>query len=448
MDARTLQEVMGNPNVSLAEYERLLPGMEEAMIAADINTPERAAMWCAQIGHESVGLDAMEEYASGAGYEWRKDLGNIYAGDGVRFKGSGPIQLTGRNNFRAFTKWCRDKGLSTIDFEAAPHLVREVPKWGFLAATYFWNSRPQLNRYADQKDLLRASAVINGWYDDGTGQNRPRKANGWDDRLRRYNKAMSMGARLLPGKAAPIVVTHPMGEPNKVWSVSSGFGPRWGTHHNGLDFAAPLGTPIYAVADGVVIQGKDRPAGSVGGFGNWVWIDHQASLGVDTIYGHMQHHTILVKQGDRVKAGQKIAEVGSEGGSTGPHLHFEVWSAPGRIGGRALDPAPWLEANVKNSEAAVAAESEEGIFMSLSNERQEDLARKIDEIHHQVVHRFDSRYDLDRLGREEITAEEVHDETLVGYMLEVDRKIEDMHANMLPALAKSILNFLNPKKKG
>jgi hypothetical protein len=198
----------------------------------------------------------------------------------------------------------------------------------------------------------------------------------------------------------------------------------------------------------VVIQGKDRPAGSVGGFGNWVWIDHQASLGVDTIYGHMQHHTILVKQGDRVKAGQKIAEVGSEGGSTGPHLHFEVWSAPGRIGGRALDPAPWLEANVKNSEAAVAAESEEGIFMSLSNERQEDLARKIDEIHHQVVHRFDSRYDLDRLGREEITAEEVHDETLVGYMLEVDRKIEDMHANMLPALAKSILNFLNPKKKG
>lgn len=440
MDARTLQEVMANPRVPLSRYEELLPGMEEAMIAADINTPERAAMWCAQIGHESVGLDAMEEYASGSAYEWRKDLGNIYAGDGPRYKGSGPIQLTGRNNFRAFTRWCRDNGFTTIDFEAAPELVRQVPKWGFLAATFFWNSRPQINKYADQSDLLRASAVINGWYDDGTGK--PRKAIGWDDRLFRYNKAMAMGERLLPGKVKPMAVKHPMGDPNPAWSVSSGFGPRWGTFHNGLDFAAPHGTPIYAVADGVVIQGKDRPAGSVGGFGNWVWVDHQRNLGVDLIYGHMAHASILVRQGDHVKAGQKIAEVGSEGQSTGPHLHFEVWSAPGRTGGRAIDPAPWLANNIKDPE--------EDFLSALNPDEQREVLNLLRAVNHELTHKFDSRYDLDRLQRGEITAEQVHKGTLMGYILNMDRKVEDVHANMLPSLGKKVLGLLSsdPKKKG
>ncbi|WP_230594227.1 peptidoglycan DD-metalloendopeptidase family protein [Rhodococcoides fascians] len=126
------------------------------------------------------------------------------------------------------------------------------------------------------------------------------------------------------------------------YKISSGFGPRWGSQHNGLDFAAPLGTPIYAVADGVVVEGSDRRANTVDGFGNWVWIDHQKTHGVDTIYGHMRHADIKVRAGDRVKAGQLIALVGNEGQSTGAHLHFEVWTPPGRIGGRAQDPAAWL----------------------------------------------------------------------------------------------------------
>lgn len=136
------------------------------------------------------------------------------------------------------------------------------------------------------------------------------------------------------------MVTHPM-KPG-TYTVSSGYGSRWGTFHAGLDFACAVGTPIYAAADGVVVQGKDRAQGSVSGFGSWIWIDCQKSAGVDLIYGHVHHPGILVKAGDRVTAGQQIGVSGNEGQTTGPHLHFEVWGPPGRTGGQHRDPAAWL----------------------------------------------------------------------------------------------------------
>ena len=229
-----------------------------------------------------------------------------------------------------------------------------------LFRSYYWTvSRPDLNKAADAGDVLWASRLINGWV------TRP---NGLDDRIARYNRALKYGTRLLPGAAEENTtvatpsrpkVVHPMGEENGVWRVSSGYGSRWGTFHAGLDFAAPLGTPIYAVADGVVVQGAERAAGSVSGFGNWVWLDAQSTLGRDFIYGHMRHHEIYVKRGDRVKAGQLIARVGSEGGSTGPHLHFEVWGSPGRIGGRHENPAPWLEKNINTGEELTVAQIDE-----------------------------------------------------------------------------------------
>lgn len=138
------------------------------------------------------------------------------------------------------------------------------------------------------------------------------------------------------------------------YELSSGYGPRWGTHHNGLDFAAPLGTEIVAPVDMLIIEGSDRAAGSVGGFGNWVWGDAQTEHGVDLIFGHMRHHEIYVKAGDRVRAGQVIARVGSEGGSTGPHLHFEVWGPPGRVGGVHRDPGVWLKDAVHVGDSTTA----------------------------------------------------------------------------------------------
>ncbi|ACP33503.1 peptidoglycan DD-metalloendopeptidase family protein [Corynebacterium aurimucosum] len=135
------------------------------------------------------------------------------------------------------------------------------------------------------------------------------------------------------------MVTHPMKQ--GTYRVSSGYGSRWGTFHAGLDFAAPIGTPIYAAADGVVVQGKERY--NVAGFGSWIWLDCQQSVGKDFIYGHVKHDGIMVKAGDRVHAGQQIGVVGNEGQSTGPHLHFEVWGHPGRLGGAHQDPAKYLQ---------------------------------------------------------------------------------------------------------
>ncbi|MDN5722204.1 MAG: peptidoglycan DD-metalloendopeptidase family protein [Corynebacterium sp.] len=121
--------------------------------------------------------------------------------------------------------------------------------------------------------------------------------------------------------------------------VSSGYRSADRPDHRGTDMAAPLHTPIYAFADGVVTD-----AGPASGFGNWIVIDHQGQ-GDDgmfsTVYGHMEAGDIKVKAGDQVKAGQHIAGVGSQGQSSGPHLHFEIWPG-GRYGGQDTNPDPWV----------------------------------------------------------------------------------------------------------
>jgi murein DD-endopeptidase MepM/ murein hydrolase activator NlpD len=113
--------------------------------------------------------------------------------------------------------------------------------------------------------------------------------------------------------------------------LTSTFGPRWGTYHYGIDLAAPMHTPEYAAADGVVLR-----AGSASGFGLAVYILHEN--GDVTVYGHMDE--ILVEPGQYVEAGETIALLGNRGQSTGPHLHFEVHQ--GGMNGKRIDPVPWL----------------------------------------------------------------------------------------------------------
>ncbi len=113
---------------------------------------------------------------------------------------------------------------------------------------------------------------------------------------------------------------------------TSPFGPRMHPilrqlrNHNGVDWAAPTGTPIYAAAAGKVIR-----AGVAGGYGNVVFIDH--GNGMETRYAHMDRFAPLGRVGARVQAGDQIGFVGTTGRSTGPHLHFEV-----RLNGRPVDP--------------------------------------------------------------------------------------------------------------
>jgi murein DD-endopeptidase MepM/ murein hydrolase activator NlpD len=102
------------------------------------------------------------------------------------------------------------------------------------------------------------------------------------------------------------------------------------THHQGTDFAAPTGTPVFAAMSGTV-----ESAGVLGGYGNQILVRHLD--GTETRYGHLS--AIDVRPGQDVVVGQRIGAVGSTGVSTGPHLHFEVI-----IGGRPVDPEPWLAA--------------------------------------------------------------------------------------------------------
>ena len=101
-------------------------------------------------------------------------------------------------------------------------------------------------------------------------------------------------------------------------------------NHKGVDLAAPVGTPIYATGDGVVIF-----AGRQGAYGNLIKIEHE--LGVETNYAHLSK--IGVKVGQRVSQGDPIGDIGSTGRSTGPHLHYEV-----RMKGRAVDPMSFIKA--------------------------------------------------------------------------------------------------------
>ncbi|MCW2539329.1 MAG: peptidase [Frankiales bacterium] len=114
---------------------------------------------------------------------------------------------------------------------------------------------------------------------------------------------------------------------------SSCFCVRWGVFHDGIDLAGPLGSPIVAVGDGVVVE-----AGPSEGFGHWIVIRH--SNGDFSVYGHM--YSVLVTVGEKVTAGQHIADIGSDGQSTGPHLHFGVMH--GKFMGPYIDPVPWLKA--------------------------------------------------------------------------------------------------------
>lgn len=113
--------------------------------------------------------------------------------------------------------------------------------------------------------------------------------------------------------------------------VTSCYGSRWGTLHAGVDIAAPIGTPVHAPEGGVVLQ-----AGPASGFGLAVSVQHRD--GTITLYGHVNQ--FFVSPGQVVATGERIAEVGNRGQSTGPHLHFEVHT--GGLYVNRTNPVPWL----------------------------------------------------------------------------------------------------------
>jgi putative chitinase len=149
-----LTSLMPHLNASLGkvtDYERLL---EAAMVGGQITTKLRIAAFLAQLAHESGELRYFEELATGQAYEGRKDLGNSQIGDGPRFKGRGPIQLTGRLNY---TRAGEALGLDLVGHPE----IAATPGAGFRIAVWYWVTH-SLNALADAGDFDGITLRING----------------------------------------------------------------------------------------------------------------------------------------------------------------------------------------------------------------------------------------------------------------------------------------------
>jgi predicted chitinase len=162
-----LKQIM--PNCAAAKRTDYLPFIQQAMQEFEITSYLREAAFLAQLAHESGELRYMEEIASGSAYEGRKDLGNTQPGDGKRYKGRGPIQLTGRANYKKYGDLL---GLDLINNPT----VAATKEVGFRIAGQFWKLNG-LNQLADQQDFKQITKRINGGY------------NGLDDRTKYYNRA-------------------------------------------------------------------------------------------------------------------------------------------------------------------------------------------------------------------------------------------------------------------
>jgi putative chitinase len=147
--------------------------LKAGMVRYGITTPLQMAHFIAQVGHESGSLLYSEEIASGAAYEGRRNLGNTKPGDGVRFKGRGLIQLTGRSNYTAYSKY------TGIDYVSNPEIVANDPMVSVDASCWFWVDR-KLPALAEADDVKAVTRTINGGY------------NGLDERIANLRRAKAV----------------------------------------------------------------------------------------------------------------------------------------------------------------------------------------------------------------------------------------------------------------
>ena len=188
-EAEALSIAMGG-SLPIERYRALVPAVREALRQSDCTNPKRVAQWFAQIGHESAGLLYMEELADGSAYEGRADLGNVNPGDGVRYKGHGPIQITGVTNHKMVSEWAFSKGLVPN-----PRYFLDNPTelgsdtFGFLGAAWYWTVArgDQINIAADREDHETVCRLINGGL------------NGYEDRVARYHRALQVADQFVAG---------------------------------------------------------------------------------------------------------------------------------------------------------------------------------------------------------------------------------------------------------
>lgn len=143
----------------LSKIEPYLAWLNLYLPQYKINTWQRLSCFLAQCFHENDFLNGIEEYASGAAYQGRWDLGNNYPGYGVKYKGRGFIHTTGYFNYLEFTKFANTMGIS-IDFTKQPEKLKE-PQFAVLSGIFYWNNK-KLNTYADNLDFDKITEIVNG----------------------------------------------------------------------------------------------------------------------------------------------------------------------------------------------------------------------------------------------------------------------------------------------
>lgn len=161
------------PLATKSRIELNFEPLKTGMVKYGITSPLQMAHFIAQLGHESMSFLYTEEIASGAAYEGRLDLGNTHAGDGRRYKGRGLIQLTGRANYAAYSRF------TGIDYLAQPERLSDDPVVAVDVSCWFWKDRG-VDRLAEMDDAKAVTKRINGGF------------NGLDDRLQNLRRAKAV----------------------------------------------------------------------------------------------------------------------------------------------------------------------------------------------------------------------------------------------------------------
>lgn len=461
MDAQTLREVMGG-SLPLERYQVLLPAYLKAMRLAGITNVKRAAMFAAQLGHESAGLRYQEEIASGSAYEGRRDLGNVQPGDGARFKGHGWIQITGRHNHTAVSKWAHQQGIvPTPDYFVQHPKELGSDKYCWVGPAWYWTvARPQLNALSDAGDLHGATRAINGGL------------NGLADRQARYTRALAMGQRLLAGKETQVAkVEKRLNYDRSIVKQDTYY---WcGPATTQLVIAAKTGRVIsesvLAEELGTTTQGTNGIKQIVRVLnqrigGGWVEVempDDPPNEGqVEKFWQHIVDSidagvgvpiNIWAPVNNYPKASYTSTISPAYGGGFVKHYIAGMGYAVDGAGVRHVWIADsgfrpfgyWITLEqlatlvpprsycYASEWAKRATKPSAGGKEMAFTDNDKQLAR---EVHHELTHRFDSRYDLQRLRRGDITPEEVYKDTMIGYVLNTDANTYDISHNQLPAI--------------
>ncbi|MET3662515.1 glycoside hydrolase family 19 protein [Aquamicrobium ahrensii] len=187
-----------------ANANSLAEGLAAYGLQAGLSQPHRLAQFLAQILHESGAFNYDREIwgptPAQKRYEGRADLGNVQKGDGSRYRGRGPIQITGRTNYRAFTKWAKKIDPKAPNFETTPDAVVTDP-WEGLGPIWYWDAgNPEgrsLNRYADDNNIEMITRRVNGGL------------NGFADRVNWYVRAALVLLGYGPAEVKRFQQNHP-----------------------------------------------------------------------------------------------------------------------------------------------------------------------------------------------------------------------------------------------